>query len=136
MHLEKDWLSELVIGACIEVHRALGPGLLESAYDECLAHELRLRELSYERQRLVSVEYKGIALQRGYRLDFVVDDALVVELKAVESLMPVHEAQVLTYLRLTGIRVGLLVNFHCETIKAGLRRLTLKSSLPLRLPVS
>ena len=114
----------------------LGPGLLESAYERCLAHELALRRLPFERQRPVPVEYKGVLLECGYRLDFVVNSMLVVEVKAVERLLPVHEAQLLTYLRLTGLGVGLIVNFHCETIKGGLRRLTLKSFPPSRLPVS
>ncbi len=128
--------SQQVIGACIEVHRALGPGLLESAYEQCLAHELGLRGLDFDRQRPVPVEYKGIQLACGYRLDFLVEHALVVEVKAVERLLPVHEAQLLTYLRLTGLPAGLLVNFHTDTIKRGLRRLTLKSPFPpSRLPV-
>jgi GxxExxY protein len=120
-------LSERVIGACIEVHRALGPGLLESAYDECLAHELELQGLAFERQLAVGLRYKGRPLECGYRVDFLVESALVVEVKAVERLIPIHEAQIITYLRLLGIRTGLLVNFHAETIKRGLRRLTLSS---------
>lgn len=119
-------LSEAVIGACVEVHRALGPGLLESAYEQCLARELSLRSIAFERQRPVPVAYKGIELEYGYRLDFVVAGALVVEIKAVDTLSPVHEAQLLTYLKLTGLPVGLLVNFHAETLRRGLRRLTLK----------
>ena len=119
-------LSEQVIGACIEVHRALGPGLLESAYEQSLAHELSLQGVRFERQRPVPVSYKGIELAYGYRLDFVVARVLVLEIKAVESLLPVHEAQLLTYLRLTGLPIGLLVNFHAETLRRGLRRLTLK----------
>lgn len=123
--------SEQVIGACIEVHRELGPGLLESAYEQCLAHELGLRRLAFERQLLVPVRYKGMALECGYRVDFLVERALLVEIKAVERLLPVHEAQVITYLKLLSIRTGLLVNFHSETLKRGLRRLTLN---PSRLP--
>lgn len=119
-------MSEAVIGACVEVHRALGPGLLESAYEQCLARELSLRSIAFERQRPVPVAYKGIELEYGYRLDFVVAGALVVEIKAVDTLSPVHEAQLLTYLKLTGLPVGLLVNFHAETLRRGLRRLTLK----------
>lgn len=124
--------SEVVIGACIEVHCVLGPGLLESAYEQCLAHELALRGLSFQRQVSVPVEYKGLQLECGYRVDLVVEGELVVELKAVERLLPVHEAQVITYLRLMGLQAGLLVNFHAETIKRGLRRLGLKP--PSRLP--
>jgi GxxExxY protein len=119
-------LSEVVIGACVEVHRALGPGLLESAYEQCLAHELALRNVSFRRQWPVPVFYKGLQLDHGYRLDFVIGEALVLEIKAVEQLSAVHEAQVLTYLKLTQIRFGLLINFHAETVKRGLRRLTLK----------
>jgi GxxExxY protein len=118
--------SEQVIGACIEVHRVLGPGLLESAYEACLAHELTLRGLSFERQQSLPVSYKGVRLECGYRMDFVVHAELVVELKAVERLLPVHEAQLISYLRLTRLPAGLLVNFHAETIRRGLRRLTLK----------
>ena len=122
--------SERVIGACIEVHRHLGPGLLESAYERCLAIELVQLGLRYERQRPVAINYKGLVLDRGYRLDLVVEDELIVEIKATERLLPLHEAQVLTYLRLTGIRAGLLVNFGAETLRSGLRRLTNKEPLP------
>ena len=115
-----------MIGACIEVHRVLGPGLLESAYEACLAHELTLRRLGFERQKALPVSYKGVDLECGYHMDFVVCGELVVELKAVERLLPVHEAQLISYLRLTRLPAGLLVNFHMETIRRGLRRLTLK----------
>ena len=117
--------SETVIGACIEVHRCLGPGLLESAYEQCLAHEFGLRRLSFERQLRPPVRYKDIELDCGYRLDFVVEQELIVENKAVERLLPVHEAQLITYLKLTGVRAGLLVNFNTEALRRGLRRLTL-----------
>jgi GxxExxY protein len=116
--------SERVIGACIEIHRCLGPGLLESAYGQCLAHELGLRELSFERELELPVRYKSVELDCGYRLDFVIERELILEIKAVERLLPVHEAQVLTYLRLTGLRVALLVNFNVEALRRGLRRLT------------
>ncbi|HEY3488667.1 MAG TPA: GxxExxY protein [Candidatus Deferrimicrobiaceae bacterium] len=119
-------LSEPVIGACIEVHRHLGPGLLESAYEACLCHELSLRGMSFERQRAVPLTYKGLALECGYRLDLVVADRVIVEIKAVEALAPIHEAQALTYLRLTGLEVALLVNFRVPVLKHGLRRLRLK----------
>ncbi len=118
--------SEQVFGACIELHRVLGPGLLESAYEACLAHELALRGLCFERQKTLPVSYKGVRLECGYRMDFVVRAELVVEVKAVERLLPVHEAQLISYLRLTRLPAGLLVNFHAETIRRGLRRLTLK----------
>jgi GxxExxY protein len=117
--------SEAVIGACIEVHRHVGPGLLESVYEQCLACELRLRGLRFERQRAMPLEYKGIDLECGYRLDFVVEGTLVVEVKAVDALLPIHQAQLLTYLRLAGLRSGLLVNFREAVLKHGLRRLTL-----------
>ena len=118
--------SRRVIGACIEVHRWLGPGLLESAYEGCLAQELTLRQLSFERQKELRVAYKSIELDCAYRLDFVVQGELIVAIKAVERLLPIHEAQLITYLKLTGLRAGLLVNFHAEAIRRGLRRLTLK----------
>ena len=119
-------LSQGVIAACIQVHRALGPGLLESAYEQCLAHELQLRSIEFQRQVPLPVEYKGITLDYGYRIDFVVEQVLVLEVKAVERLAPIHEAQLLTYLRLGRYQTGLLINFHAETLKRGLRRLTLK----------
>jgi GxxExxY protein len=108
-----------VIGAAIEVHRALGPGLLESAYEECFCHELHLRGLPFERQVSLPVRYKGVNLDCGYRLDVVVDDRLVLELKCLEHILPVHEAQLLTYLKLSGKRVGLLLNFHVATLVRG-----------------
>jgi GxxExxY protein len=124
MLYERD-LTGQIIGAAIEVHRALGPGLLESAYQACLAHELALRGLSFAQERSLPVEYKGIRLECGYRLDFVVADKVVVELKAVEALDPVHEAQLLTYLKLTGCRVGLLINFNVPVLKNGIKRMVL-----------
>src|SRR5436190_21134619 len=117
--------SDRVIGACIEVHRCLGPGLLESAYEQCLAHEFDLRLLSADRQVHLPVRYKNVEIDCGYRLDFIIEAELIVEIKAVERLLPVHEAQLLTYLKLTGLPAGLLVNFHTETLRHGLRRLTL-----------
>jgi GxxExxY protein len=115
-------LTEPIIGGAIEVHKALGPGLLESAYEECLCHELHLRGLSFHRQVALPVEYKGMQLDCGYRLDLVVEDAVVVELKAVERLLPIHEAQLLTYLRLNGSKVGLLLNFNVSVLKNGIIR--------------
>ena len=123
--------SEILIGACIEVHRHLGPGLLESAYERCLCHELRGLGLFFERQKALPVRYKGIELQHGYRLDLVVEREILVEIKAVDRLLPVHEAQVITCLKLSGLAVGLLVNFHAAAIKHGLRRLTRTKSLPV-----
>jgi GxxExxY protein len=118
-----DHLSNEIIGAAIEVHRALGPGLLESVYEECLARELTLRGLHIRRQVAVPLEYKGGRLECTYRLDLVVEDLVVVEIKAVDRLEPVHEAQVLTYLRLTGRWLGLPINFNTPLLKNGIRRL-------------
>jgi GxxExxY protein len=118
-------ITEAIIGAAIEVHRALGPGLLESAYEECLCRELELRSIPFERQRPLPVEYKGLRLECGYRLDLLVSALIVVEIKAVETLLPIHEAQLLTYMRLGGWKVGLLVNFHVVALKHGIRRMVL-----------
>ena len=123
--MHENELTAAVIGAAIEVHRALGPGLLESAYEECLCRELSLREVPFERQKQLPVEYKGLRLNCGYRLDLLVAGSVVVEVKAIESLAGIHEAQVLTYLKLTGCKVGLLINFNSPRLKAGIRRLVL-----------
>jgi GxxExxY protein len=116
--------TEEVIGALIEVHRRLGPGLMESAYEACLCAELSERGVKFERQRPLPIKYKGVHLECGYRLDLVVDDRILLELKAVERLLPIHEAQVVTYLRLSRLAVGLLVNFNSMVLRTGLRRLT------------
>ncbi len=116
-----------VIGAMIEVHRALGPGLLESAYDQCLCIELGARGLRVERQRPIALVYRDVVVEGVYRLDFVVNETIAIELKAIDMLLPVHEAQLVTYLRLTGLPVGLLVNFNVPVLKSGLRRLTRES---------
>jgi GxxExxY protein len=118
-----DELTDRIIAACIEVHRCLGPGLLESAYEECLCHELSLRKLAFERQVPLPVRYKGVNLDCGYRLDIVVERQLVLELKTVEALLPIHQAQLLTYLKLSGLTFGLLVNFHVPVLKHGLKRI-------------
>jgi GxxExxY protein len=118
-------ITKAIIGAAIEVHRALGPGLLESAYEECLCRELTLRQIPFERQRSLPIEYKGLRLDCGYRLDLLVSGVVVVELKAVEALLPIHEAQLLTYMRLGGWKVGLLINFNVPVLKRGIRRLVL-----------
>ena len=115
-------LTEAIIGSAIEVHRILGPGLLESAYGECLCHELTLRKLGFEREVVLPVEYKGVHLDCGYRIDLVVENKIVVELKCAEKITPVHEAQLLTYLRLSGKHVGLLINFHVPVLKDGIKR--------------
>ena len=119
-----DPISEQVIGAAIEVHRSLGPGLLESAYEECLCHELKIRSISFKRQVSLPVRYKDVRLECGYRIDLIVRDELVVEIKAVDRLMPVHEAQLLTYLKLSGLSNGLLLNFHTPVLRDGIRRMT------------
>ena len=119
-------LTETIIGAAIEVHRAVGPGLLESAYEECLCRELTLRGLHFERQRPLPVEYKGIKLDCGYRIDLLVGNVVVVEIKAVEAILPIHEAQLLSYLRLGGWKVGLLINFHVPVLTDGIQRRVLR----------
>jgi len=115
-------ITHEIIGAAIEVHRLLGPGLLESAYEECLAKELALRKLSVERQKPVPVVYKDVKLECGYRIDLLVENRVVVELKSIESLAPIHEAIILTYLRLSGRRLGLLINFNVNVLRDGVRR--------------
>lgn len=116
-------LTHQVIGAAMEVHRHLGPGLLESAYEECLCHELNALKIPYERQKALPVTYKGVSRDCGYRMDIVVNSSLLLELKSVESLLPIHEAQLLTYLRLSGLRLGLLVNFNVPLLKNGIKRM-------------
>ena len=116
-------LTGIIIGAAIEVHKILGPGLLESAYEKSLCHELGLRKIQYENQKELPVEYKGVKLDCGYRLDILVANRVIVELKACETLQPIHEAQLLTYLKLTGIKVGLLINFNVPVLKEGIMRL-------------
>ena len=116
-------LSHELIGAGIEVHRELGPGLLESAYEGAFSHELSLRNTPHVRQVIMPVIYKGVRIETGYRIDVLVEDRIAVELKAVEKLLPVHEAQLLTYLKLTGLRVGLIINFNVELLRNGVRRM-------------
>jgi len=118
-------LTERVIGLAIEVHRHLGPGLLESAYEECLCYELATHDIEFARQVALPITYKEIKLDCGYRMDLVIDRSLVIEIKAIERLNPIHDAQLLTYLRLSGHRIGLLMNFHAILLKDGLRRLML-----------
>lgn len=119
--LEKE-LTDKIIGAAIEVHKILGPGLLESAYQVCMEHESKLRNIPYERLVNLPLNYKGINLEAGYVIDLVYDKRVIVELKAVERVIPVHEAQLLTYMRLTKIRVGLLINFNVPVLKDGIYR--------------
>ena len=115
-------LTEQIIGAAIEVHKELGPGLLESVYEECLCHELHLRGISFNRQVPLPVEYKGVKLDCGYKLDIIVEDAVILELKCVEKILPIHEAQLLTYLKITGKKVGFIFNFNVAVLSRGLVR--------------
>ena len=119
-------LSSKIIGAAIEVHKTLGPGLLESAYEQCLCHELNLQQLSFESQRPLPVEYKGKRLDCGYRLDIVVDNAIILELKACEAIIPIHKAQLLTYLKLSGLHLGLILNFNVPVMHNGIVRIVNK----------
>ena len=121
---ENEW-SHKIIGACIEVHRALGPGLLESVYQECLAREFSLQNIPFEKEVSKPISYKGELTKCGLRLDFLVDSQVIVELKAVETLLPVHKAQVITYLKLTSCKLGLLVNFNVPILKNGIERIVL-----------
>ena len=121
MLLEEN-ITNAIIGSAVEVHSTLGPGLLDSAYEECLCHELLLRGIPFQRQVDLPVEYKGVKLNCGYRMDLVVNDAVVVEVKAIAQLLPVHDAQLLTYLRLSARRVGLLFNFNVNKLRNGIVR--------------
>jgi len=118
-----DEITEQVIGSCIEIHKQIGPGLLESAYEECLCHELAQRNVRFERQRPLPVKYKNVTLDCGYRLDLVVENRIILELKTVENLLPIHEAQLLTYLKLSGLTLGLLINFNVPILKIGIKRI-------------
>jgi len=120
---ELNAVTERIIGAAMKVHRANGPGLLESAYEVCLVYELRERGLRVEQQKAHPVVYRGVQLDCGYRLDIVVNECVIVEVKAVEKFTTVYEAQLLSYLRLLNYRVGLLLNFHCTLLKNGVRRI-------------
>jgi GxxExxY protein len=115
-------ITEQVIGLCIDLHRHLGPGLLESAYEECLCYELSQVGFRFERQKPLPVNYKSVKLDCGYRLDLVIEDKVIIEVKAVETLLPIHEAQLLTYLKLSGLTLGLLVNFNVPVLKNGIKR--------------
>jgi GxxExxY protein len=119
---QRDPRTSPIIGAALEVHRALGPGLLESAYEECLCHELHLRGLAFRRQVELPVTFKGLQLDCGYKIDLLVAETVIVELKSVERLLPVHHAQLLTYMRAAGKRVGLLINFNVPLLTRGIVR--------------
>jgi GxxExxY protein len=120
--LRYEALTEQILGAAIEVHKALGPGLLESAYEECLCHELRLRRIPFERQITVPVGYKGFKLDCGYKLDLLVANTVILELKCVERIASIHEAQLLTYMKLLNKPVGFIINFNVPVLKAGIIR--------------
>ncbi len=120
-----DELSNRVIGCALEVHRQLGPGLLESTYEQCLAHELRMKSIEFKVQHPLPVRYKGILLDCGYRVDLLIENKLIIELKSVEKIKGIHEAQLLTYMRLAGIKTGLLMNFNVTRLKTGIKRFVL-----------
>ncbi len=120
-----DALSNQIIGCAIEVHRHLGPGLLESAYAQCLAHELSINKIKFVMEKSLPIEYKGIRFDCGYRVDLLVENELIIELKAVQEVLGIHEAQLLTYMKLAQIQIGLLINFNVERLKDGLRRFVL-----------
>jgi GxxExxY protein len=116
-------ITEQVIGSCIEIHKQIGPGLLESAYEECLCYELSQAGIRFERQKPLPVKYKKVFLDCGYRLDLVIEGKIILELKTVETLLPIHEAQLLTYLKLSGLTLGLLINFNVPVLKNGIKRI-------------
>ena len=125
MNMQFDILSKKVIGCAIEVHRHLGPGLLESAYCQCLAHELSICGIQFEREKNLTVMYKGENLGSVYRLDFLIENNLIIEVKSVQGLLPIHEAQILTYMKMQKASAGLLINFNVPLLKDGLRRFVL-----------
>jgi GxxExxY protein len=122
MGLKEEKLTEAIIGAAIEVHRVLGPGLMELAYEECLCHELSMRNIAFQRQVSLPIKYKNIKLDCGYRLDIVCEDKVILELKAIEQLLPIHEAQLITYLKVSNQPIGLLINFNVPVLKDGIVR--------------
>jgi GxxExxY protein len=124
--MDINQLSNAIIGAAIEVHKALGPGLLESIYEECLCQELEIRCLRYDRQKPLPVIYKGRKLDCGYRLDVVVENSIILELKACEKIEPIYEAQLLTYLKLSGLHLGLILNFNVTMMRDGIKRMVLE----------
>ena len=120
-----DKLSNQVIGCALEVHKHLGPGLLESTYEQCLAHELSLQQIKFQIQAPLPVEYKDYRLECGYRVDLLIEDKLILELKTVSNLLPIHEAQILTYMKLCDVKIGLLINFNTVRLKDGIKRFIL-----------
>ena len=123
--MEFDELSNRVIGCALEVHRNLGPGLLESTYEQCLAYEMKLAGMAFKLQYPLPVEYKGIKLDCGYRIDLLVDNSIIIELKSVDKILPIHQAQLLTYMKLADISIGLLINFNVKYLKDGIKRMVL-----------
>lgn len=121
----EEELTRIIISSAIEVHRTLGPGLLESSYERCLCHELGLRNVTFERQRALPISYKGLNLGCGYRIDIVVAEKIILEIKAVDAIAEIHKAQLLTYLKLSNLRIGLLLNFSARLLKDGIVRLVL-----------
>jgi len=121
----KDILTGKIIGAAIEVHKILGPGLLESIYEDCLCYELKLREITFERQKPVDINYKDLKISSGYRIDLIVEGSVVVELKAVREMNAIFEAQLLTYMKISGCKKGLIINFNVPVLKDGLKRMVL-----------
>jgi GxxExxY protein len=126
--MDVNTLSNVVIGAAIDVHKTLGPGLLESAYETCLCHELDLRGIEYKKQIQLPVKYKSIQLDCGYRLDILIENKIVIELKSVEKILPIHDAQLLTYLKLGGWQLGMIFNFNVSLLKHGIKRKVLNFS--------
>lgn len=125
MVLEQEMLTSKIIGAAIEIHNELGPGLLESAYEACFAYELNALGIKFQRQLPANLDYKGVIVDAGFRIDFLIEDKVVLELKAIEKVLPVHDAQVLTYLKLAKVKIGMLINFNVELIKFGIKRYVL-----------
>ena len=123
--MEFDELSNKVIGCALEVHRNLGPGLLESTYEQCLAYEMKAAGIPFKLQHPLPVEYKNIKLDCGYRIDVLVDNSIIIELKSVDKILPIHQAQLLTYMKLAGISTGLLINFNVKYLKDGIKRMVL-----------
>jgi len=134
MKKKLNMITENIIGAAIDVHRELGPGLLESSYEVCLAHELAKRGLHFERHKELPITYQEVRIDCGYRIDLLVESEVIVELKAIEKLQPIHQAQLLTYLKLSGCRVGLIINFNLRILKDGIKRLVngIDFNFPLR----
>ena len=131
MDVQRNPLTGQVIECAIDVHRALGPGLLESAYDRCLTHELATRGIAFVRQAAVPIVYKGVSFGCGYRVDFLIERELILEIKSVDNVLPIHHAQIITYLKLLGVRQGLLINFNAHTVMRGLKSFLLDPDPPI-----